>query len=89
MKRLVFIVEGATEIILVQKLIVPHLLQLGFHNPVNAQTIITNRKLHKKGGVGSYGKFKNEVKRTLAQGNVIVTSIIDFINSHQIFLPSH
>ena len=78
MRRLVFIVEGATEIRLIEKLIVPYLIQLGFTNPVNAQTIITNRKLHKKGGVGSYGKFKNEVNRTLAQGNVFVTTLIDF-----------
>jgi len=78
MRRLVFIVEGATEIILVQNLIEPYLIKLGFTNPINAQTIVTNRKLHKKGGVGSYGKFKNEVNRTLAQGNVIVTTMIDF-----------
>ena len=77
-KRLVFIVEGDTEIILVQNLIVPHLINLGLHNPMHAQTIITNRKQHKKGGVTSYGLFKNEVERTLAQGNVIVTTMIDF-----------
>lgn len=45
---------------------------------MHAQTIITNRKQHKKGSVGSYGKFRNEVHRTLAQGNVIVTTFIDF-----------
>jgi hypothetical protein len=78
MKRLVFIVEGDTEIILVQKLIVPYLIKLGFRNSMHAQTIVTNRRQHKKGGVSSYGKFKNEVTRTLAQGNVIITSIIDF-----------
>lgn len=77
-KRLVFIVEGDTEIILVQNLIVPYLINSGLHNPIHAQTIITNRKQHKKGGVTSYGLFKNEVRRTLAQGNVIVTTIIDF-----------
>ena len=74
MKRLVFIVEGDTEIILVQNLIVPYLVSLGFGNPMHAQTIVTNRKQHKKGGVTGYGKFKNEVSRTLAQGNVIVTT---------------
>ena len=78
MKRLVFIVEGDTEIILVQNLIVPYLINLGFRNTVHAQTIITNRKQHKKGGVTGYGKFKNEVSRTLAQGSVIVTTLIDY-----------
>ena len=78
MKRLVFIVEGDTEIILVQNLIVPYLIKTGFRNSIHAQTIITNRKQYKKGGVTSYGKFRNEVIRTLAQGNVMVTTIIDF-----------
>ncbi|WKN40625.1 DUF4276 family protein [Tunicatimonas pelagia] len=78
MKRLVFIVEGDTEIKLVDRLLVPHLVGLGFQNSMYAQTIITNRKQHKKGGVTSYGLFRNEVGRTLAQGNVIVTTMIDF-----------
>ncbi|MHA7129221.1 DUF4276 family protein [Algoriphagus namhaensis] len=78
MKRLVFIVEGDTEIILVQKHIVPYLVKLGFTTSMHAQTITTNRKQHKKGGVTDYAKFKNEVTRTLAQGNVIITTLIDF-----------
>lgn len=78
MKRLVFIVEGDTEVIFVEKIIVPYLYSLGIRNPINAQTIITNRRQHKKGGVGSYGKFKNEITRTLAQKNVLVTTLIDF-----------
>ncbi|MCP9755182.1 DUF4276 family protein [Lacihabitans sp. CCS-44] len=78
MKRLAFIVEGDSEIILVEKLILPYLVSLGFNIPIHAQTITTNRKQFKKGGVGSFGKYKNEITRTLAQGNVIVTSIIDF-----------
>lgn len=78
MKRLVFIVEGDTEIILIEKHIVPYLIGLGFNNVMHAQTIITNRKQHKKGGVTDYAKFKNEVTRTMAQGNVIITTLIDF-----------
>ena len=88
MKRLVFIVEGDTEIILVQNLIVPYLLNLGLRNPMHAQTIITNRKQHKKGGVTGYGKFKNEVTRTLAQGNVLVTTLIDYYRLPSDF-PGH
>jgi hypothetical protein len=79
MKRLVFIVEGDTEIALIEKLIIPYLVGKGYSNHMHAQTIITNRKQHKKGGVGrNYGLFRNEVKNTLAQGNVIVTTLIDF-----------
>ncbi len=78
MNRLVFIVEGHTEILLVNKVIMPYLYSLGYHLPHNCQTITTNRKQYKKGGVGSYGKFKNEVQKTLAQGNVLVTTLIDF-----------
>ncbi len=78
MRRLVFIVEGDTEIILVEKSIIPYLYGLGLSNSMSCQTITTNRKQHKKGGVVSYGSFKNEVKRTLAQPNVIVTTLIDF-----------
>ncbi|MBC6401896.1 MAG: DUF4276 family protein [Ekhidna sp.] len=78
MKRLVFIVEGHTEIILVHNLIMPYLYGLGFTHSMNAQTIITNRKQHKKGGVANYEKFKREVTGTFAQGNVIITTLIDF-----------
>jgi len=78
MKRLVFIVEGDTEILLVEKVILPYLYKQGISIAINCQTITTNRKQHKKGGVGSYGLFKNEILKTLAQGNVIVTTLIDF-----------
>jgi hypothetical protein len=78
MKRLVFIVEGDTEIILVDKVIIPYLMKKGFYNPMNAQTIVSNRKQFKKGGVTSYEKFKNEINRTFAQGNVVITTLIDF-----------
>jgi hypothetical protein len=78
MKRLVFIVEGDTEIILVEKLIMPYLYSKGISVPINCQTITTNRKQNKKGGVGSFEKFKNEIDRTLSQGDVVVTTLIDF-----------
>lgn len=88
MKRVVFIVEGDTEIVLVQNIIVPYLIEFGFTNAMHAQTITTNRKQHKKGGVTGYSKFRNEVTRTLAQGNVIVTSFIDFFRLPTDF-PAH
>lgn len=77
MRRLVFVVEGDCEIILVNKFIIPYLYRLGFRNPMNAQTITTNRKQHKKGGVTGYVLFRNELERTLSQG-AIVTTFIDF-----------
>lgn len=78
MKRLVFIVEGDTEVIFINDLVIPYLYSLGFKNPMNAQTIITNRKQHKKGGVINYEYLKNDIDRVLAQGNVIITTFIDF-----------
>lgn len=77
MKRLVFIVEGDTELLLLDKVVIPYLITKGISN-ISKQTIVTNRKQHKKGGVGSYGKYKNEVMRTLSQGNVLVTTLVDF-----------
>lgn len=78
MKRLVFIVEGDTEVIFINDVVIPYLYNLGFRNPMNAQTIITNRKQHKKGGVINYEYLKNDINRVLAQGNVIITTFIDF-----------
>ncbi len=78
MKRLVFIVEGITEVSFVEKKIIPYLYSRGFTNAMNAQTIITNRKLNKKGGVINYKLLKNDILRVFAQENVIVTTLIDF-----------
>ncbi|MEG1378974.1 MAG: DUF4276 family protein [Bacteroidales bacterium] len=78
MKRLVFLVEGDTEVILVNNHIIPFLYGLGFKNQMNVQTIISNRKLHSKGGNINYSYLKNDVKRIFAQGNVIITTFLDF-----------
>ncbi|WP_321319872.1 DUF4276 family protein [Labilibaculum sp.] len=78
MSRLVFIVEGHTEILLVNKVIMPYLQKLGHTVAYNCQTITTNRKQFKKGGVSSYGKYRKEVQNTLSQGNVIVTTLVDY-----------
>ena len=78
MKRLVFLVEGDTEVILVNNHIIPYLYSCGFKNPMNAQTILSNRRRHSKGGNISYEYFANDVKRIFAQGDVIVTSFLDF-----------
>ncbi len=77
-QRLVFIVEGQTEVNFVNKVIIPELIiEFPTCQPI-AQTIISNRRKHKKGGVPGYPKFRNEIDRTLAQGDVLITTLIDF-----------
>ncbi|RZJ86612.1 MAG: DUF4276 family protein [Chryseobacterium sp.] len=78
MRRLVFLVEGDTEIIFIEQHVIPYLYNNGFQNPMNVQKIVTNRKLHKKGGNVNYEYLKNDVKRIIAQGNVIITTFLDF-----------
>lgn len=51
MKRVVFIVEGDTEVSFIQKRVIPYLYSKGFTNPMNVQKILTNRKLNKKVGM--------------------------------------
>lgn len=78
MKRLVFLVEGDTEILFINKLVIPYLYGLGFTNSMHAQAVITNRKQNAKGGITNYFLLKNDLERILAQPNVIVTTFIDF-----------
>jgi len=78
MKRLVFLVEGDTEIIFIEKHVIPYIYNLGFSIAINAQKIVTNRKLNKKGGNVNYEYLKNDVNRILAQGDVIITTLLDF-----------
>ena len=78
MKRVVFIVEGDTEISFVQKRLIPYLYQKGFTNPMNAQKILTNRKLNKKGGNVNFDYLKNDIGRVAATGDVLVTTLLDF-----------
>lgn len=78
MKRLVFLVEGDTEVILVNRHIIPFLYSQGFTNQMNVQTILSSRKKNSKGGNISYEYFSNDVRRIFAQGNVIITSLLDF-----------
>jgi len=78
MKRLVFLVEGNSEVVFINQFIIPYLYSLGFENVMHAQPIITNRKQHKKGGMVNYDHLKNDLNRVIAQGNVIITTLIDF-----------
>ena len=78
MKRVVFIVEGDTEIFFIEKCIIPYLYNKGFENPMNAQKIITNRKLHKKGGNVNFEYLKNDIQRVASTKNVLITTFLDF-----------
>ena len=45
---------------------------------MHAQKITTNRKKNVKGGNVNYELLKNEVRRTSAQGGVLITTFLDF-----------
>lgn len=78
MLRLVFIVEGDAEQAFINRHLVAYLSDKfpGIH--MHAQKIATNRKKNIRGGNVSYLYFKNELSRTAAQGNVMVTTLLDF-----------
>ena len=78
MKRVIFIVEGDTEISFIQKCIMPYLYQKGFTNPMNAQKIITNRKKNKKGGNVAFEYLKNDIERVAATRNILITTFLEF-----------
>lgn len=78
MKRVVFIVEGDTEVRFIQKCLIPYLYSRGYSNPMNAQKILTNRKLNKKGGNISFEYLKNDICRVAATSNVLITTLLDF-----------
>ena len=78
MPRLIFIVEGDCE----QRFVNEHLISyLSLKFPglaMHAQKITTNRKKNVKGGNVNYELFKNEIRRTFAQGGVMITTFLDF-----------
>lgn len=80
MTRLVFIVEGRSENLFVNKLLIPYLSgKEGLQGvPMHAQQLVTNRKSLIRGGNVSFGKFSNDVRNVAASGGVLVTTLIDF-----------
>ena len=79
--KLVFIVEGKSEVQFVEDKLIPYLYSKGIALgwSLRAQTINTNVKQQKKGGVGSYQKFKNDLIRTAHNDeSVFVTTLVDF-----------
>lgn len=81
MDRLVFIVEGDSEVAFVNQKIIPYLYN--FTPPgkclyINVQKVTTNRKLNKKGGNVGFDYLKNEIRRISAQDNPWITTFLDF-----------
>lgn len=77
--RLVIIVEGDSEIILMNNLVIPYLYGIGEILPctITVQKITTNRKLNKKGGNINFQYLKNEIDRVSAQGKLLITTFLD------------
>ncbi len=80
--------EGDTELYFVHKCMIPYLYSKGLQNAINAQKITTNRRLNKKGGNIGFEYFRNEVMRVAAQGNVLITTMLDFFRLPNDF-PNH
>lgn len=85
MKRLIILVEGDCEIILMKKLVIPYLYQrLDFTGSsdvmwsIESVKITTNRKLNKKGGNISYAYLVNDIKRFSSQNCTLITTFFDF-----------
>lgn len=88
MKRLVILVEGDSELVFVNKFLSPYLVSQGLNISINAQKIITNNKLQQKGGNVSYQYLKNDIIRIESQGNVVITTLLDFFRIPTDF-PGH
>lgn len=78
MPRLIFIVEGDSEQRFINEHLVSYLSSKFSGVPMHAQKITTNRKKNMKGGNVNYELLKNEVRRTSAQGGVLITTFLDF-----------
>ena len=78
MPRLIFIVEGDSEQRFINEHLVSYLSSKISGVPMHAQKITTNRKKNVKGGNVNYELLKNEVRRTFAQGDVLITTFLDF-----------
>lgn len=78
MPRLIFIVEGDSEQRFINEHLVSYLILRFPGVPMHAQKITTNRKKNVKGGNVNYEFLKNEIRRTYAQGGVLITTFMDF-----------
>ena len=79
MRRIVFIVEGDTEILFVKNQIIPYLLgKCGYHIHMDVQKITTNKKKNCKGGNVGIAYLRNEIRKIAASGDTFITTLLDF-----------
>lgn len=78
MKRLVFIVEGYSELEFIDKLIRPYFAERHQFYQIEAFCIRTSTG--NKGGFGKYKQLKDDIQRIIRDGNtnVIITTFLDF-----------
>lgn len=87
MIRLNITAEGFSEERFVSDILRPHLLNFNIYADV--RKVLTNRKLRKRGGIVSYGKFKNDVTQWFKEcPNVYHTTLIDLYGLSTDF-PGH
>lgn len=83
-KRLVILVEGDSEMKLMNRLIIPKLYEYITNEKITTPwslevcKIVTNRQLNKKGGNVNYEYLKNNIKSFASQGASIITTFFDF-----------
>lgn len=76
MIRLNVTAEGFSEEKFISEIVRPHLLNFNIYADV--RKVLTNRKLRKRGGIVSYGKFKNDVTQWIKeQPNAFHTTLVD------------
>jgi hypothetical protein len=76
MIRLNITAEGFSEELFVSEILRPHLLSFNVYAEV--RKVLTSRKLNKRGGIVSYGKFKNDITRWFKEcPDVYHTTLID------------
>jgi hypothetical protein len=87
MIRLNITAEGFSEERFVSDILRPHLMNFNIYAEV--RKVLTNRKLRKRGGIVSYGKFKNDVSQWIKEcPDVYHTSFIDLYGLKNDF-PGH
>lgn len=83
-KRLVILVEGDSEVKLMNRLIIPKLYEYITSKriitlwSIEVCKIITNRNLNKKDGNVNYEYLKNDIRRFTSQGVNVITTFFDF-----------
>src|SRR5512140_1474140 len=80
MSRILILVEGQTEEVFVKELLAPHLTQFGvFLTPTILVTKWVKAGGHFRGGVTSYQRAVNDIKRLLGDSNAkAITTMLDY-----------